>query len=183
MAIGSGLITAEELSALPTEGMRLELIRGELIAMAPTHADHGDVAGALHAELGYYIRRNRLGKVYSAETGFLIARNPDTVRAPDIAFIQTGRLTPEASAANWNPVIPDLVVEVISSGDRAAQIDAKVQMWLDAGVRLVWVVYPPRQEVMIHHAGQPVVTLTAANTLNGEDVVPGFALSVGEIFG
>ena len=120
MATQQGLLTAEEFAALQHEGLRLELIEGELHAMAPSYADHGDVVGALHVELGVYIRRNHLGKIYGAETGFLVARDPDTVRAPDIAFIQASRVTPAASAPNWNPIIPDLVVEVVSSGDRAS---------------------------------------------------------------
>jgi Uma2 family endonuclease len=137
MATQQGLLTAEEFAALPHEGLRLELIKRELHAMAPSYVDHGAVVGALHAELGVYVRRNHLGTIYGAETGFLVARNPDTVRAPAIAFIQTSRVTLAASAPNWNPIIPDLVVEVISSGDRASDIAAKTRMWLDAGMRLV----------------------------------------------
>jgi Uma2 family endonuclease len=182
MATQQGLLTAEEFAALPHEGLRLELIEGELRAMAPSYADHGDVVGALHAELGVYIRRNHLGKIYGAETGFLVARDPDTVRAPDIAFIQSSRVTPAASAPNWNPIIPDLVVEVISSGDRASDIAAKTRMWLDAGVRLVWVVYPARREIVIHRTDS-ATTLAETDTLTGEDIVPGFTLPVAEVFG
>jgi Uma2 family endonuclease len=90
MTTQQGPLIAEEFAALPHEGLRLELlelIEGELHAMAPSYADHGDVVDAPHAELGVYIRRNHLGKIYDAETGFLVARDPDTVRAPDIAFI------------------------------------------------------------------------------------------------
>ena len=182
MATQQGLLTAEEFAALPHEGLRLELIEGELHAMAPSYADHGDVVGALHAELGVYIRRNHLGKIYGAETGFLVARDPDTVRAPDIAFIQSSRVTPAASAPNWNPIIPDLVVEVVSSGDRASDMAAKTQMWLDAGVRLVWVVYPARREIAVHRADSKTA-LAESDTPDGEDVVPGFTLPVVEVFG
>jgi Uma2 family endonuclease len=182
MTTQQGLLTAEEFAALPHEGLRLELIEGELHAMAPSYADHGAVVGALHVELGVYIRRNHLGTIYGAETGFLVARNPDTVRAPDIAFIQTSRATSAAIAPNWNPIIPDLVVEVISSSDRDKDIAAKTRMWLDAGVRLVWVVYPARREIVAHRADGET-TLTQTDTLNGEDVVPGFTLPVAEVFG
>jgi Uma2 family endonuclease len=182
MTTQQGLLTAEEFAALPHEGLRLELIEGELHAMAPSYADHGDIVGALHVELGIYIRRNHLGKIYGAETGFLVARDPDTVRAPDIAFIQASRVTPAASAPNWNPIIPDLVVEVISSSDRDKDVASKTRMWLDAGVRLVWVVYPARREIVVH---QPdgATTLTDSETLGGEDVVPGFSLPVTDVFG
>ena len=182
MPTATGLLTAEDFAALPTKGMRLELVRGEIRARAPTFGDHGDTAGALHAMLGYYIRQHRLGRIYAAETGFLLARNPDTVRAPDIAFIQTSRVTPDARAAKWNPVIPDLVTEVISSGDRPTEVSDKVRMWLDAGVRLVWVVYPVEHEVVAHRPGQPEIRLAESDALDGYDVVPGFTLPVGEIF-
>ncbi len=114
-----GLLTSEEFAALHVEGVRLELIRGELCVMPPAFADHGETVGALHAILGAYVRTYNLGKMYSAETGFLVARNPDSIRTTDIAFIQRNRLTPEAVAPNWNPVMPDLVVEVVASRDRA----------------------------------------------------------------
>ncbi len=182
MPTATGLLTAEDFAALSTKGMRLELVRGEIRAMAPTFGDHGDTAGALHSMLGYYIRQHRLGRIYAAETGFLLARNPDTVRAPDIAFIQASRATPDARSAQWNPVIPDLVVEVVSSGDRPTEVADKVRMWLDAGVRLVWVVYLAEHAVVAHRPGLPELRLAETDTLDGYDVVPGFTLPVAEIF-
>ena len=182
MSVQPGLLTAEEFAALPSEGLRLELIRGEIRAMPPAFADHGDTVGALHVILGAYIRAQRLGKIYGAETGFLLARNPDTVRAPDIAFIQTVRLTPEASAPNWNPVVPDLVVEVVSSRDREREIAEKVRMWLDAGGRMVWVVYRVRRTIEVFRPGQSATVLSEQDALDGMDVVPGFSTPIAEIF-
>ena len=150
--------------------------------MPPAFADHGDTVGALHVILGAYIRAQHLGKIYGAETGFLLARNPDTVRAPDIAFIQASRLTPEASAPNWNPVVPDLVVEVVSSRDREREIAEKVAMWLDAGVRMVWVVYRVRSTIEVFRSGQSATILGVQDSLEGMDVVPGFSTPVAEIF-
>ncbi len=111
-----------------------------------------------------------------------MARTPDTVCALDLAFIQTARLTPEASAPNWNPIIPDFVAEVVSSAGPATETEEKVNMWPDTGVRLVWVAYPARREVAVYHAGQPHKVLSAADTLDGGDVVPGFTYSVGALF-
>ena len=133
--------------------------------------------------LTHYILTHDLGEVYAAETGFLIERNPDTVRAPDFAFIAKERVTPETDAATWVPVMPDLVVEVVSSGDRDSEVATKVQMWLDAGVRLVWVVYPQRREVVIHRPGRPPEVLAVTDTIDGEDVVPGFSCPVAQVFG
>lgn len=182
MPTATGLLTAEDFAALPNQGLRLELICGELHAMPPAFADHGAVVGTLHILLGQYIRQQRMGRVYGAETGFLLARNPDTVRAPDLAFIQTSRVTPAARAPQWNPVIPDLVAEVVSSGDRPGDVADKVRMWLAAGVCLVWVVYPPKQEVVVHRANLPEQRLTVNDTLTGQDVVPGFTLPVKALF-
>jgi Uma2 family endonuclease len=125
----------------------------------------------------------QLGEVFAAESGFLLARNPDTVRAPDFAFIQASRTVPEATAANWIPVMPDLVVEVVSSSDWPLEIAEKVRMWRDAGVRLVWVVYPTRRAIEEHRPQQAPVTLAASDQLDGGDVVPGFTLPVVRVFG
>ncbi|HEX6121925.1 MAG TPA: Uma2 family endonuclease [Ktedonobacterales bacterium] len=182
MAAQPRLITAEEFAALPRAGLRLELIRGEIIAMPPAFVDHGGVAGKLHILLGRYVLDHHLGRVYSAETGFLITRNPDSILAPDIAFISSERLTPELTAPRWGVLVPDLVVEVVSSGDRPTRVAEKTPLWLDAGVRLLWIVYPPRQSIEVHRSGQVPITLTSNDTLAGEDVVPGFSVPIIEIF-
>ena len=165
------------------EGLRLELIRGEMRAMPPAFADHGETVGALHAILGAYIRAYGLGKIYGAATGFLVARNPDTIRTTDIAFIQRSRLTPEAVAPNWNPVLPDLAVEVVASRDRAPEIAGKVEMWIEAGVRMVWVVYRIRQTVEVFQPHRPMALVSEQEQLTGFDVVPGFSTTVATIFG
>jgi Uma2 family endonuclease len=177
------LLTAEEFAALPLAGMRSELIAGELRTMPPTFEDHGEITMRLSILLGQYVLAQRLGKLYAAETGFLIARDPDTVRAPDIAFIQQARLSAPRSAPRWVPIVSDLVVEVVSSNDRPAEVGAKVEMWLAAGVRLVWVVSPQARTVELHQPGASEATLMEGDTLDGADVIPGFSVSVADIFG
>lgn len=177
------LLTAEELAALPSEGLRLELVRGELMAMPPAFEDHGEAAMLIGAMLATYVRQHGLGKTYAAETGFLIARHPDTVRAPDFAFIQTSRLPTGGPAPRWVPVIPDLVGEIVSSSDRLTEVRDKIQMWLEAGVRLVWVVYPALRVVEVWRPGQAERALRAEDMLDGEDVVPGFSVPVKELLG
>lgn len=122
------LITAEEFAALPLDGWRAELIRGEIVTMPAAFAEHGRTASRLNIIVGGFILANQLGESYCAETGFLVERHPDTVRAPDFAFIQASRATPAASAPSWGQVMPDLVAEVVSSSDRANEIDQKVRM-------------------------------------------------------
>lgn len=122
-----------------------------------------------------------LGKISMAETGFLVSRAPDTVRAPDLAFVSKARL-PTERVTGWGTVIPDLVVEVVSPSDRATEVREKVEDWLRAGVRLVWVVYPSVRTVDVYRPGSDVRVLGEADVLEGEDVVPGFSLPVRQIF-
>ena len=177
------LLTAEEFAALPSEGLRLELVRGEISAMPPAFDDHGKSTMRLGGLATHYVLEHDLGEVYAAETGFLLARNPDTVRAPDFAFIAKDRLPPSRPKPGWVEVVPDLVAEVVSSGDRISEVHEKVRMWLDAGVRLVWVVFPAPRVIEAHRAGRDVVTLREGGALDGEDVVPGFSAPVALIFG
>jgi Uma2 family endonuclease len=176
------LLTAEEFAALPREGLRLELVRGEIAAMPPAFEDHGEVTVNITIVLGQYVWAHDLGRMFAAETGFLISRNPDTVRAPDCAFIQKSRLPADGSQPVWGRVIPDLVVEVVSSGDRAIAIAEKIRMWLDAGVRLVWGAYPATRRIEAHRPGEAMVTLHEGDVLDGYDVVPGFAAPVAQVF-
>lgn len=177
------LLTAEEFAALPSEGMRLELVRGEIAAMPPAFRDHGNIASKIHIAVGHYIVAHKLGETYTAETGFLLARNPDTIRAPDFAFIAASRAPDATTPDGWVDVIPDLIIEVVSSGDRMTEVRDKIQMWLEAGVRRVWVVYPALRVVEVWRPGQAERALRAEDTLDGEDVVPGFSIPVKDLLG
>ena len=136
------------------------------------------LSGPLHT----YVIAKQLGETYAAETGFLVARNPDTVRTPDFAFVQRDHVPSRDVDALWAPVIPDLVIEVASSGDRPAELRRKAEMWVEAGVRMVWVALPSPRVIEVYRPGQPVVTLGEADTLDGADVVPGFSAPVAPVF-
>ncbi len=176
------LITAEEFAALHRDDLRMELIKGEIVTMPAAFTDHGYTASQLHIIVGHFIKQQKLGKTFTAETGFLIARNPDTVRAPDFAFIQASRATPMAVTSSWGQVMPDLVAEVVSSSDRANEIEQKVQMWLGVGVRLVWVVWPQTRVIQVHEPPAPVQTLDDTAVLTGGAVLPGFTTPIAYIF-
>ena len=148
--------------------------------MPPAFDDHGEASASVMAVLGEYVRSQRLGRMYAA-AGFLIAEYPDTVRAPDLAFIQTDRMPPPATPG-WVRVMPDLVAEVVSSGDRTTEIAEKVRMWLDAGGRLVWIVYPTRRVIEVMRPNEPALVLHEEDKLDGYDVVPGFTCPVGQVF-
>jgi Uma2 family endonuclease len=176
--------TAEELMGMPDDGFRHELVGGELRKMVPTGGEHGYVAGELFGELRNHIKANGLGRVYAAETGFLIARNPDTVRAPDVAFVSKARLDETGEVSGYRPGPPDLAVEVISPNDRHSEVLEKALAWLEVGCRMVLVADPERRTVTVYRSREDIRILKAdaGDTVDGADVVPGWRLPVAEIF-
>jgi Uma2 family endonuclease len=173
------LLTAEDLERLPSD-LHCELIDGVLIERSPPGNPHGRVVvkviGALlHAEaMG-------LGRVFG-EGGFILRRGPDTVRAPDVSFFSAGRELPSGIRPAFWGVAPDLLVEVISPWNTAAEIQSKVREWLEFGVREVWVIYPDTRTVQVIRSFQERVTLSEDDTLGGGEVLPGFSRSVFELF-
>ncbi len=183
MAVQPKLMTADQLARLPDDGMRHELVRGELRTMPPGGAEHGGLTADVTSSLGPYVRTNRLGRVMTGETGFLLATNPDHVRAPDVAFVSRERYEAAGRVRGYWPGAPDLVVEVISPNDLYTEVEEKVAEWLEHGTRLVFVVNPRRRGVAVHRPGQPVRTLGEDDVLVGDDVVSGWTLPVRELFG
>jgi Uma2 family endonuclease len=176
-------VTADELLALPTGmGKRYELIAGELRVMSPAGWEHGKIVHNVETVLGYFIRQNCLGRGFGAETGFLLKRDPDTVRAPDFAFIADKNLPKmDPKEAFW-PGAPDLAVEVLSTGDSSGEVADKIDEWLAAGCGAVWVIDPKLQTVTIYQSAKNVQIKTAGEMLSGEPVVPGFSSAVDEFF-
>src|SRR5262245_7247038 len=136
-------MTADELLRLPDNGMRRELIAGELYEMPPAGGEHGYVGIRAVYRLAAFLEQHPEigGGLFAAETGFRLTRNPDTVRAPDIAYIGPDRLD-QARVRGFPELAPDFVVEVVSPNDTAAEVQSKTEEWLRAGVLLVWVLYP-----------------------------------------
>ena len=182
MAVEPKLMTADELMRLPDDGQRYELVRGELRAMAPGGAEHGSVAGTFHISLGPHVRAHNLGRTYIADTGYRLTTDPDTVRAPDVAFVRRERVEDSGRVRGYWAGAPDLAVEVISPSDLYAEVDEKVAEYLEHGARLVFVVNPRRRTVAEHRPGEPVRVLTVEDTLDGHDVVPGWSLPVRDLF-
>ena len=175
--------TAEELACLPHLGRRLELVKGKVYEMPPAGGEHGFVSHNAGLVLGVHVRANGLGMVFAAETGFFIRRNPDTVRAPDAAFIARERLPGREELRGYVEVMPDLVVEVVSPGDRPREVQDKVAEWLNAGVRLVWVIYPATRSAIAYRSLTEATHLSETDTLDGAEVVPGFACPLREVLG
>jgi len=173
------ITTAEELLRAGDIG-RCELVRGELRRMIPPSYEHGSVAYEIGFRLGEYVRPRHLGRVVAAETGFLISRGPDTVRAPDVGFVRAERAT--GPPRGYYPGAPDLAVEVLSPEDRSGEVREKVAEWLGAGARAVWVVDPEERALVVHEPGRTPVVLREGDILRGGDAVPGFEFPVRDVF-
>jgi Uma2 family endonuclease len=181
-AIPAELMTAADVERLSLPNKQVELIRGRLVVREPPGTRHGVIAATLAYFLRDFVQRHgRGGVVAGQDTGFKIGRDPDTVRAPDAAFVAAAR-SDRIPARGYAELAPDIVAEVLSPDDRPAEVLAKVADWLGAGTKLVWVVDPQRSEVRVHRADGSLSVLGADQSLDGEDTLPGFRCPVAEIF-
>ena len=176
-------MTAEELFRLPDDNCRYALVRGELQRMAAAGFQHGAVVMNVAGPLSQHVKAHGLGVVCGAETGFVLARDPDTVLAPDVAFVRRERIPASGLPATFWKGAPDLAVEVTSPGDTRREVADKVASWLAAGTRLVWVVDVRRATVTIHEPDGTPRRLAGSDALDGEPLFPGFRLPVTDIFG
>jgi Uma2 family endonuclease len=167
---------------MPDDGSRYELIAGELRRMSPAGWKHGAIVGRLHGWLAHHIEQHDLGRIFGAETGFLIGRDPDTLRAPDIAFISKDRLPNKDPEEVFWPGAPDLAVEVISPGDTKGEVGDKVRAWLDAGSLAVWVLDPALRNVSVYCSATEIQSFSETEELDGQEIVPGFRCLVGDLF-
>lgn len=177
--MSTGAMTADELLRLNLSDKRTELVRGQLIVREPPGFRHGAVANRLGFAITGHVNANQLGLVLAAETGFTLLRNPDTVRAPDVAYVSRSRV-PDPLPKGFAEMAPDLAVEVLSPDDRPGEVLEKVADWLKAGCRLVWVVDPERRLARIYRADGSETHITHEESLEGEDVLPGFKQPLGE---
>ena len=181
MTIVEHIATAADLERLPDDGFRYELVRGEVRKMTPVGNEHGKIAALVTGSLGQHVPP-RLGAVYAAETGFRLASDPDTVRAPDAAFVCQARLDAVGAVAGYWPGAPDLAVEVVAPGDRYGEVAEKVADWLAAGTQMVVVVEPRQRTVAVHHADGVIRALREGDVLEGGEVVPGWEVAVAALF-
>ena len=172
------LMTADEALRLDVRG---ELIRGVFYEMGPPGTEHGEIVMNLGGELRNFVKPRRLGRL-SSDIGVWLERDPDTVRAPDIAFRSAERLALGIRIPGYSEVVPDLVVEVRSPSDSRREAREKAEMWQSFGVRLVWVVHPDTRTIDVYRPGAERVTLGEADALDGADVLPGFTYAVSAVF-
>jgi Uma2 family endonuclease len=182
MAVVRQQVTADELLHMPDDGFRYELVQGELRQMNPAGNVHGRVTMSFAWRLAQHVDEHRLGTVYAAETGFRLSSDPDTVRAPDVAFVRRASVEAVGEFEGFWPEAPDLAVEVISPGDSYSEVEEKVFAWLDAGTKMVVVINPQQRSATVYKSPTDITALAEAEVLAGGDIVPGFELAVREIF-
>lgn len=183
VATGSQLTTAAEFIQLPRSMGRYELVRGQLRAMTSPGHVHGRVAARIGARLFMFVEANQLGVVYAAETGFRLERDPDTVRAPDAAFVSSARLSEIlVPSEGYLQGAPDLLVEVLSPSDRPRQVEEKTANWLACGCRAVIILDPATSSAEVHRPGGLVEHFAADAELSVPEVLPGWSASLRDIF-
>ncbi len=175
------LYTARDLERLSDEGFHYELVRGELRPMSPSGGPHGSATSRISFYVSGLVYGDNLGEAFAAETGFLVDHDPDTILAPDFAFVAHDRL-PDPLPKSYVPIVPDFAVETRSPNDTRRGVAEKVEQWLAAGVRLVWVVEPEKRTITTHRLGRDPRTFAVSETLDGEDVLPGLAVPLDRIF-
>ena len=175
------LYTASDLWELSQdEHKHLELIRGVLVEMSPANELHGELTMEIGRIVANWVRANDLGRAYTAETGFELFSDPDTVLAPDVAFVSKARLKPRTE--KFSTVAPDLAVEVVSPGNSKSELHEKVKLYFEAGTRQVWVFYPKSRTVYVYHSPKDVTILDIEDTLEGSDLLPGFSVRLCDLF-
>jgi len=175
------LITADELERMPDDdSVRIELDEGELISMPPAGGDHGYCGSEILSLLINFVKQHRLGRVYTAETGFRLS--PGTVRAPDVAFVRAERLLSVHRRGFLNGA-PDLAIEIFSPSDNVRQLMRKTKQYFAAGCHTVWIVYPEQREVNVLEASGADRLLGASDTIDAPELLPGFSATVAEFFG
>jgi len=175
------LVTAEEFFRMCNAEGKRELVRGRVNKMSPAGEAHGEVAMDVGGALWQHVRKAQTGRVFAAETGFILSHDPDTIRAPDAAFVMEERIPVERSRGFFDGA-PDIAVEIISPSETPSEVEAKIREYLAAGTRLLWVVYPDIRTVRVYRPDGTTEVIDENGTLSGEDVLPDFELPLSDVF-
>jgi Uma2 family endonuclease len=174
-------ISVEEFEVMPLDG-NWELIDGELAEVSPTAEESSNISAILVVLVGQHVLDHQLGRIYTAEGGFVLFPDREIVRAPDVAFVRADRIPHGKARKRFARVAPDFVIEVLSPTDRPSEVVTKIEMYQEAGVSLIWLVDPGAKTVTVIAADAPVATLSADDTLDGGAILPGLTVPVAKIF-
>jgi Uma2 family endonuclease len=178
MVIQDRLMTVEEFWAEYAD-KPFELVRGRVIEVSPAGNEASETGVNISTELKIFVKAHPIGRITGADGGYQLG--PNTMRAPDVGFYGNEKLATLKDRKKYLPFAPDLAVEVVSPNDSASEVQDKVALYLQAGTRLVWVFYPDLRQV-VHHPDRTARTLSAEETLDGEDVLPGLQLKIADLF-
>ena len=178
----SDRMTIEQFATLSLDTGRSELIEGELRMMSPAGGQHGRVAMNCGRLLANHVDEHNLGVVYAAETGFVLSRDPDTVRAPDVAFVSVTRLSEIGDELAFVPFAPDLAIEIVSPNDSFSAVEEKAFSWLGAGTRLVLLVDPANETVHVYRSAVEIEVFGKSEQFSASDVVSGWQVAVDQLF-
>ena len=176
------ITTADELFAISSDGRRYELVNGNLRMISPAGGRHGRLAGRIGWLLSNHVNAERCGIVLAAETGFRLSVDPDTVLAPDVAYVEGSRYEAVENETGYLPFAPDMAIEVLSPNDRFSRVESKAFTWLDAGCRLVLLVDPETESVHTYRSRQQIQIFERNEIVDCSDAVPGWTLPVEHIF-
>ena len=182
MSVATQPLTAEALLAMSSTPGRAELLDGELIRMSPAGFEHGSITLKLAWPIARYVEEHQLGIVCAAETGFLLKRNPDTVRAPDLAFVSQARVDQVGPVKGYWPGCPDLVAEVVSPSDTYSEVQATALAWIEAGCRVVWIVDPKQRRVTEFSSPTLIRVFTVKDRLAASDIFGDWSIEVAKLF-
>jgi Uma2 family endonuclease len=187
MASHAVAFSAEDLWNLPDDGMRHELVEGQLRTMTPAGAEHGRVSMTAGRLLSVHVHATGTGVAFGAETGFVLASDPDTVRAPDAAFVSKARADAVGRTVKFWPGPPDFAVEVVSPGDSFSDVESKAMGWVAAGATAILVLDPARATATVYRAGGDIRVFTASSPEGDSeidlcDAVPGWRVAVADFF-
>lgn len=175
-------MTIEELWDTEDDGSRHELIKGELVSMPPAGEAPGHLMGKLSHLIWRYLEDHPTAILAVGDSGYVLDRNPDTLLAPDLAMTRIERIPDEVPARSFPNRAPDLVIEIVSPGDRIGTINEKLRLYLEFGVELIWLVDPDRRTVTAHAYAKPVRLLQSGDSLTADELFPGLRIQVDEIF-
>lgn len=176
------LLTADDMHHLCSQGFRGELLRGSLCETQPSGVRHGKIVVNLIVRLEAFVEPRQMGTIVASDVGFLLEKEPDTVREPDVAFISALRLPLDQDVPGFFDGPPDLAVEIASPSDSPRQLFDKARMWISFGVPLVWTVDPEARTLDLHQPNQPLISLSTDDLLDGGQVLPGFTCTVADLF-
>lgn len=177
------MTAADLLKSSRDNSTKCELLDGTLSLRPLDGYHHGVICAQIGGIIAGPVVAQNLGHVVAAGTGFLLRRNPDHVRAPDCAFVAAGRLASGSDPIGYAELAPDFVVEVISPGDTAAEVQERVDDWLRTGTAVVWAAYSSLKEVVVWRGVGVAERKSGDEELDAEPAIPGFRCKVSDLFG